>query len=58
MDYDFEHGSFYDRHPVLAIIAIVSFVVIGLIPAIAMVSKPVACALNASETWCPETINE
>jgi hypothetical protein len=46
--------SFSDRHPILAGAVLVLWVLIAGIPVVAMMSKPVACAIGAAETWCPE----
>lgn len=58
MPYKYDGRSFGQRHPVLATIAIVTFAIVGLVPGIAMLSKPVACAVGATEIWCPEPIDE
>lgn len=45
--------SFIDRHPIIAWIGIVAFLIIAIIPGIAMSVPAFACAINAVEPWCP-----
>jgi hypothetical protein len=47
-------GSFAERNPILAIIAIVGFTVFAGVPMIAMLSESFACKINAVDPWCPE----
>ena len=56
-DENFEHGneSFMDRHPILGWSAILGFLVFAGIPAAAMLSQTVACAVGATNTWCPDS---
>lgn len=45
--------NLFDHAPLFFTFVIAVWVIAGLIPAIAMLSKPVACAIGAAETWCP-----
>lgn len=52
------NGSIWDNAGpvgrVLIGIFLAAWIIAALVPGIAMLSKPFACAIGATETWCPE----
>lgn len=52
-EFSFEHRSFGERHPVLAGIAVVAFIVVAGLPLIGMNNERIACKTGANDLWCP-----
>lgn len=52
-EYTRQYGSFADRHPILAGLAIIGFIIFAGAPLIPMHSERIACEMGLNDLWCP-----